>query len=135
MARITLRFRLDLPNGFSIGPGKIALLHAIDAAGSLSEAARHLGLSYRRAWLLVRDLNDTFIQPVTTASVGGRDGGGAKVTEFGKTLIQTYEAAEAHYVKYAEAHLQGLSGVLSGAAPARSRSRMRPGPRARRLAR
>jgi molybdate transport system regulatory protein len=77
MAHVDFRFRIDFVNGFSVGPGKIELLRAIDKHSSLSEAAKLIGLSYRRAWLLVKDLIDIFRKPITTSTVGGHMGGGA----------------------------------------------------------
>jgi molybdate transport system regulatory protein len=113
MARVAFRFRIDFANGFSVGPGKIDLLRAIENHGSLSEAAKSTGLSYRRGWLLVKDLNDTFRKPVTTSTVGGRTGGGALVTPLGKMLISAYEEADRHHREYSNAHLRKLTGMLS----------------------
>ncbi|MBW7930031.1 MAG: LysR family transcriptional regulator [Gammaproteobacteria bacterium] len=87
---VSVRFRLDFAPGASVGPGKIDLLSAIDAEGSLSAAARSLGMSYRRAWLLLDSLNASFDTPVTTASVGGRGGGGVLLTPFGHELVRHY---------------------------------------------
>jgi molybdate transport system regulatory protein len=89
-----VRLRIDLAPGSSIGPGKIALLEHIEASGSLSQAARELGMSYRRAWLLLDDLNHVLEEPVSTASVGGAGGGGARLTEFGRRLIAAYRELE-----------------------------------------
>lgn len=90
-ARLSLR--LDLPGG-RIGPGKIALLEAIAREGSISAAGRALGMSYKRAWELVDQLNTLFGQPVVAASIGGARGGGAKLTEAGLTLVAEYRAIE-----------------------------------------
>jgi molybdate transport system regulatory protein len=73
---ITVRFRVDVSPACSIGPGKVALLERIRETGSLRRAARQLGMSYRRAWLLMDGLNRSFHSPVTTASVGGKGGSG-----------------------------------------------------------
>src|ERR1044072_4119122 len=70
-----LSIRLDLTGGDRIGPGKIALLEAIQASGSISGAARALGMSYRRAWLLVEQINETVEETGGTAADGGRPGG------------------------------------------------------------
>jgi len=67
---VAVRLRVDIGPDCSIGPGKIALLEQIERSGSLSKAARVLKMSYRRAWLLLEDLNQTLGQRVTTASVG-----------------------------------------------------------------
>jgi molybdate transport system regulatory protein len=91
---IEVRLRIDFAPSGSIGPGKIALLEAIDASGSLSQAARDLGMSYRRAWGLLDDLNHTLAEPVARANAGGAGGGGAQLTAFGRTLIAAYRAVE-----------------------------------------
>jgi molybdate transport system regulatory protein len=91
-----LSIRIDLANGERIGPGKIALLEAIRSAGSISGAARALGMSYRRAWLLVEEINDALRDPAVTAETGGRSGGGAALTAVGERVVDLYRAIEAH---------------------------------------
>jgi molybdate transport system regulatory protein len=88
------RIRLDFANGVSVGPGKIALLEGIAASGSLSGAARVLGMSYRRAWLLAQDLNVGFPDPVMVFTTGGKHGGGASLTPLGESLIAGYRQLE-----------------------------------------
>jgi molybdate transport system regulatory protein len=92
--RLDIRLRIDFGRAGSIGPGKIALLERIERAGSLSQAARELGLSYRRAWQLLDDLNHSFVVPVASASVGGVGGGGVQLTAFAKNLISAYRDVE-----------------------------------------
>lgn len=94
MADTQLSIRLDLTSGNRIGPGKIALLEAIKTTGSISAAARHLGMSYRRAWLLVDDINDALMQPAVTAATGGRQGGGAALTPVGERVVALYRSIE-----------------------------------------
>jgi len=77
-----------------VGPGKIALLERINRTGSLSQAARDLGMSYRRAWQLLSSLNASFREPVAVTATGGRGGGGARLTAFGRELIGLYRAFE-----------------------------------------
>jgi molybdate transport system regulatory protein len=89
-----LSIRIDLVNGDRIGPGKIALLEAIKSAGSISAAARQLGMSYRRAWLLVEEINASLREPAVAAATGGRQGGGAAVTPVGEEVIALYRAIE-----------------------------------------
>jgi molybdate transport system regulatory protein len=88
-----IRFRVDLSPGCSLGPGKIALLEAVAKEGSLTRAAAVLGYSYRYAWLLLDDLNRSFAEPVTRATVGGRRGGGVELTKFGADLIRRFNLA------------------------------------------
>jgi len=82
--------RIDFSGTCSIGPGKIGLLEGIERTGSLSAAARALGMSYRRAWLLLHSTNEGFSEPVVELSVGGKDGGGTRLTDFGRRLVADY---------------------------------------------
>jgi molybdate transport system regulatory protein len=102
MADTRLSIRLDLTDDDRIGPGKVALLEAIRDTGSISGAARRLKMSYRRAWLLLEDLNTSFQQPVARMSVGGKGGGGASLTAFGNELVAAYRELEAHIRKRAQ---------------------------------
>ena len=95
MAKPHAHIRLDFTGTCSIGPGKIGLLEGIERSGSLSAAARQLGMSYRRAWLLLHNTNEGFQEPVVELSVGGRDGGGTQLTDFGRRLVADYRAFEA----------------------------------------
>lgn len=94
MTKPVTRVRVDFPGDCSLGPGKVALLEGIERTGSLSAAARQLGMSYRRAWLLLHNTNEAFVEPVAELAVGGRDGGGAKLTDFGRRLILDFRAFE-----------------------------------------
>lgn len=89
-----VRIRLDLSPACSVGPGKVALLEAIERSGSISAAARAIGMSYRRAWVLVDELNGSFTEPVTQSSVGGAGGGGVELTDFGREVVATYRKLE-----------------------------------------
>jgi len=70
MSKTTVRFRVDLGSYGPVGPGKIALLERIDESGSLSQAARDLKMSYKRAWQLLESLNESFSQPVAVTTTG-----------------------------------------------------------------
>lgn len=90
-----VRFRVDFGRDEAVGPGKVALLEHIAASGSLSQAARVLGMSYRRAWQLLESLNGCFLEPVAVTARGGRGGGGATLTLFGRQLIRVYREFDA----------------------------------------
>jgi molybdate transport system regulatory protein len=77
-----------------MGPGKARLVKLIDEIGSISAAAREMGMSYRRAWQLVNALNTSFSRPLILTAVGGRQGGGATVTALGRRLVERYHAME-----------------------------------------
>ena len=94
MSDTRLTLRVDFGPSRSIGPGKIRLLEAIDRTGSISQAGRSLGMSYRRAWLLIDDMNQCFRHAVVSAKPGGSQGGGAVLTEFGAELVRDYRAIE-----------------------------------------
>ncbi len=89
-----LRFRLLLDDEHAIGPGKTDLLEAIATAGSISAAARAMGMSYKRAWQLVDELNASFALPLVSTSKGGERGGGAGLTETGRAVLDAYRAIE-----------------------------------------
>jgi len=94
MANVRLSIRLDLSTGDRIGPGKIALLEAIRRTGSISAAARSLGMSYRRAWLLVNQVNSALDEPAVSAATGGTQGGGAILTPVGERIVELYRSIE-----------------------------------------
>ena len=104
------RVRVDFAAGSSVGPGKIELLEAISRSGSLSAAARSVNMSYRRAWLLLHDVNESFAEPAVRLSVGGRAGGGAALTEFGARLVAAYREFEATVQVQASRSFAGVIG-------------------------
>lgn len=103
-----LSIRVDLAGG-RLGPGKVMLLEAIGREGSISAAARALGMSYRRAWALVEEVNATFTGPAVEASAGGRRGGGAALTPLGAELVAAYRAIEDAAAAAAQMHLSALA--------------------------
>lgn len=90
----TPRLRILLGRSIAIGPGKATLLGLIDDTGSISAAAREMGMSYRRAWTLVETMNTAFREPLVAAATGGKGGGGASVTPFGHEVLRRYRAME-----------------------------------------
>ncbi|WP_018146159.1 winged helix-turn-helix domain-containing protein [Thioalkalivibrio sp. AKL6] len=88
------RLRVLLGEVTAMGPGKAMLLEAIRDKGSISAAARSVGMSYRRAWDLVETMNQSFREPVVATAKGGSGGGGAQVTEFGETVLARYRDME-----------------------------------------
>jgi molybdate transport system regulatory protein len=78
----------------AMGPGKAELIARIGETGSISAAARAMGMSYRRAWQLVESLNAAYREPVIATAIGGRRGGGAEVTAFGRRLLAAFRAME-----------------------------------------
>jgi molybdate transport system regulatory protein len=115
MAKPIIRFRIDLDASRSVGPGKIELLEHIRKTGSLSQAGREIGMSYRRAWLLLDGLNSSFRHPVVATSVGGKAGGGAALTEFGAELIAVYRSLEREFNSIATKKLIAIAGAAGTA--------------------
>jgi len=124
-----LRFRVDFTEACSLGPGKIDLLESIQRTGSLRQAAQALGMSYRRAWLLLDGLNRSFSEPAATASIGGQGGGGVTLTPFGLEIIRCFRAAAQAIEPVARQELQSIAAKALTALPKEA------GARRKRLAR
>lgn len=124
-----VRIRVDFSGTCAVGPGKIALLEGIQRLGSLSLAARDLGMSYRRAWLLLSDLNSSFDEPAVTTAVGGVRGGGARVTRFGLALVGSFRELELAAHRLADRHMRRfrVTGKKRAAARPRRLSRKSSG--------
>ena len=87
----TLSIRLDFADGTRFGPGKAALLSAIQKEGSIASAARALEMSYPRALKLIESMNVQFSMPLVTTHQGGAERGGAKVTALGQSILSQYD--------------------------------------------
>lgn len=111
-ARVTLR--LDFDDGRRLGHGKISLLEAIRRNGSISAAGREHGMSYRRAWLLVDEINRMFEEPLVATKGGGRNGGGAILTAMGETLVALYREAERKAADSARTEIGRIDDALAG---------------------
>jgi molybdate transport system regulatory protein len=99
-----------------LGPGKARLLELIQDTGSISAAGRGMEMSYKRAWMLVEEMNAAFRDPLVESSRGGSGGGGARVTEAGLTVLRLYrslEATAARAVSDEIAQLQAMRGDMA----------------------
>lgn len=110
---LKLRLRLTVGELIAVGPGKIDLLEALDATGSITAAAKSLGMSYRRAWLLIDELNRSLRTPAVATAAGGAQGGGSVLTDDGRRLVQLYRQIEATALKAAAAEIEALKGMLA----------------------
>jgi molybdate transport system regulatory protein len=115
MAKPIIRFRVDFDTAHSVGPGKIELLEHIRETGSLSQAGREIGMSYRRAWLLLDSVNTSFRQPAVATNVGGKAGGGATLTDFGAALVDTYRQLEREFNATAAKRFASISSAVTAA--------------------
>lgn len=96
----------------TIGPGKAQLLQLIEECRSLTEAARRMKMSYKRAWQLVEALNDCFREPLVESCTGGRAGGGSQLTKTGKQVLALYGAIHAKSLAAGAREMRRLHGLL-----------------------
>ena len=108
------QIRIMFRKAIAMGPGKADLLRAIEQTGSISAAARQMDMSYRRAWLLVDTMNQAFRSPVVVTLTGGKAGGGAAVTEFGKEVLARYSAMEAKAGASVARELRTFASLMNG---------------------
>ena len=110
--QVAFRMRVMVGDTIAIGPGKVRLLEAIDETGSLTAAAKSIGMSYRRAWLLMDELNKSLKTPALHSAQGGEHGGGTEVTAVGKALIERYRRIEATAARACATDLKALTKLL-----------------------
>ncbi len=108
---LTLRFRFR--GEVAMGPGKADLLEAIEKARSISAAARDLGMSYRRAWVLVDTMNRCFRKPLVETQTGGPEGGGARVTPVGREVARRFRSMEARALAAVARDRQRIARALA----------------------
>jgi molybdate transport system regulatory protein len=112
MARLTIR--VDLGKEAAFGPGKARLLEEIDKKGSIRAAAASLEMSYRRAWLLVQEIETIMGAPVIDAATGGANGGGAKLTLLGSDVVKRYRTIEARASRAVADDLRAMERIAKG---------------------
>lgn len=108
--KIQLRFYVG--DEIALGSGKADLLDAIRKTGSISQAAKSMAMSYRRAWVLVDTMNTCFTRPLVESIKGGKDGGGAHLTTFGEEVLQQYRTLQNDVQKTADAHAKRFYKLL-----------------------
>lgn len=104
--------RLHFNQGLTFGRGKAELLEGIAREGSISAAGRKMGMSYRRAWNLVEEMNAAFTQPLVTSARGGPGGGGAELTATGRTVLDSYRAVTRAIDEDKGGHLASIRALL-----------------------
>lgn len=103
-----MKIQIVLPDGSRLGPGKIALLEHIDAEGSLSRAAKRMNMSYRHAWLYMRQINEAFADAAVLTHESGHGGRPAQLSDFGRSLIRQYRDLEVDARQVATSRLEWL---------------------------
>jgi molybdate transport system regulatory protein len=109
-----LSLRIDFEDGGRIGPGKIALLERIAAAGSISSGARAMGMSYKRAWDLVEETSRLLGTPVVETRAGGKRGGGATLTKAGVAVLNQFRDMEYAAAAAAAPHIAAMLNLSAG---------------------
>ena len=111
--RLGLHLRVVLDGAVAMGPGKVELLEGIAETGSIAAAGRRMGMSYKRAWLLVEEMNAMFTGPLVDAAKGGAGVGGATVTSLGQRMLSAYRDLEAAAAKAGARELAVMQRALA----------------------
>jgi molybdate transport system regulatory protein len=109
--KIKSRIWIEADNNVLLGEGRVRLLKAIDQTGSLSKAAKSLKISYKKAWTLVDAVNKSSKKPVTVTSIGGKGGGGAILTDYGKNLIQAFEEINKNCWSHLDTQIEKINNL------------------------
>lgn len=109
---VSFRMRIRKGDMVALGPGKVALLEAVREHGSISAAARSLGMSYRRAWLLIDELNRSLTSPATVSEQGGHSGGGCTLTPVGEEIVRLYRSIELQAQKHCAKQIAALTDLM-----------------------
>lgn len=104
--KIKSRIWIEADGNILLGEGRVNLLRAINEEGSLSKAAKVLNMSYKKAWSLIDAVNKRAEKPVTESSIGGKGGGGAQLTDYGKSLIETFDAINENCWKFLDEQIK-----------------------------
>jgi molybdate transport system regulatory protein len=112
-ARGETKLRVMFGSEIAMGPGKADLLEAIRDTGSISASAKRLGMSYRRAWLLVDTMNRCFREPLVASSTGGPGGGGARLTPFGARVLARFRAMRERIDRALDTDLGAFCALLA----------------------
>ena len=125
--RVQFRLRIYRDDSIAFGPGKVAVLEAVAETGSISAAARQLGMSYRRAWMLIDEMNNALSSPAVNTAAGGSRGGGTALTPVGEEIVKHYRAIENAAKLATSADIRALTRLLApcSASCARHRSAAR----------
>lgn len=111
------RLRILFGHAIPLGPGKAELLEHIGETGSISAAARRMKMSYRRAWLLVDTMNQSFRSPLVETATGGKGGGGARLSELGREMLARYRSMEAKAVAASAEDMAAIRAQIADQVP------------------
>ena len=122
MTKLVVRIDFE-PSGSSLSLSTIQLLETLQKEGSIRKAAKSLNISYRKAWLLIQQMQKTFTGPVVLAEAGGYEGGSTKLTDLGLTLLKHYRSVESYCSDGTQRDLEALAALVRHDAPPRRRER------------
>ena len=108
-----LFLRLPIGDTGNLGPGKVRVLELIEETGSIRAAASKMKMSYRRAWLLIQDIEKMFGAPILDKRTGGRAGGGASLNARGRDIIKHFRSAEKRTARAIKAEIEALNNLKS----------------------
>ena len=108
-----LKIKIEVHDNFNIGPGKIALMESIISCGSISSAAKKMGMSYRKAWKLVNEINNASKTKIILTNTGGKGAGGAKVSADGISFIKAFRNIEKKVFKEAINQQKYIKKIIS----------------------
>jgi molybdate transport system regulatory protein len=114
-SKITPRIRILRGKAIALGPGKADLLALIAETGSINSAAKRMKMSYMRAWLLVKVMNDCFREPLVRTVRGGAEKGGAELTECGERVLQLYREMEDKSLEAIQSRWRSIQRLLIAA--------------------
>ena len=109
--KIKSRIWIEADDNVLLGEGRVRLLKAIEKTGSLSKAAKSINISYKKAWTMMDAVNKSAKKPVTESSVGGKGGGGATLTEYGKKLIETFDDINKNCWKHLDQQIEKINSL------------------------
>jgi len=109
--KIKSRIWIEADDNVLLGEGRVHLLKAIEKTGSLSKAAKSINISYKKAWTMMDAVNKSAKKPVTESSVGGKGGGGATLTEYGKKLIETFDDINKNCWKHLDQQIEKINSL------------------------
>ncbi|NNC49123.1 MAG: LysR family transcriptional regulator [Flaviramulus sp.] len=109
--KIKSRIWIESEENVLLGEGRVHLLKAINKTGSLSKAAKSINLSYKKAWKLLDSVNKSAKHPVTVNSVGGKGGGGAELTDYGKSLVKAFDEINKNCWAFLDTQLEKIENL------------------------
>lgn len=107
--KIKSRIWICTNNGTFLGEGRIELLKKIDEFGSISKAAKSMKMSYKKAWELVNSMNEQCIEPIVVGKIGGKDGGGSKLSDLGKKIIIEFTDLNQKAIKFLDGEISKIN--------------------------